>query len=506
MARNPAPPAEFDPEAFKNWTPEAQEQALAMLREQQEGKRVWYCQRGRSCDGKAHDGAPYSHARSDQWPPPGLDWFVWLVISGRGAGKTRTGAEWLRKMSEHVGRAAMIGRRGTDVRQTMVEGDSGLIRVCERAKVPYEWSPSKREFTFHNGSKVFGYSGEEPDSLRGPQHGIAWLDEPAHIAQIAEVWDNLLMGLRLDGVPGGSKVLCTSTPLPTKWLKALISDPLTRTVRVSTYANLDNLDPNFRRTVIQRYEGTRIGRQELHGEVLADVEGALWNFDMIVPNRIVLRLPNGDDAPLEDLIPQMDRIVVGVDPAGTSKKRSDETGIVVVGRKGREMYVLADASGRYTPSGWARKAVDLYEHWQANAIVAENNYGGEMVRSTLSNERSTAYVKEVNSRRGKLIRAEPVVSLYEQSLVHHARTLENVEDGLEQQMTEWVPGKGDSPDRVDALVHAITELVEGNGESEIATATGIIVPSPHSGMGRRRFGESVALQARPSRPTVRSWS
>lgn len=496
----------YDPEAFKNWTPEAQAQALEMLKQQQDGRRIWFCRRGRKCDGKAHDGANYPHARADQWPPPGLDWFVWLVISGRGAGKTKTGSEWLRKMSEHVERAAMIGRRGVDVRQTMVEGDSGLIRACERAKVPYEWAPSKREFTFHNGAKVFGYSGEEPDSLRGPQHGIAWLDEPAHIAQIQDVWDNLLMGLRLDGVPGGSKVLCTSTPLPTKWLKALIADPLTRTVRVSTYANLDNLDPNFRRTVIARYEGTRLGRQELHGEVLADVEGALWNFDMIVPYRIGSRLPDGTPEPLERLIPQMDRIVIGLDPAGTSKKRSDETGIVVVGRSGGEFYVLADHSGKYTPSGWARKAADLYEHWQANAIVAENNYGGEMVKSTLQNERVTAYVKEVNSRRGKLIRAEPVVSLYEQGLVHHAATLESVAEGLEEQMTEWIPGKGDSPDRVDALVHALTDLASDRGESEIATATGIIVPPSHGGLGRRRQGALAALQARPTRPTVRSWS
>lgn len=496
---------QYDPEAFKNWTPEAQEQALAMLQEQKDGKRIWYCSRGRGCDGKAHEGVDYAHARGDQWPPPGLDWFVWLVVSGRGAGKTRTGAEWVRKMSEKVERTAMVGRRGVDVRQTMVEGDSGLIKVCERAKVPYEWFPSKREFRFHNGARAFGYSGEEPDSLRGPQHGIAWLDEPAHMSQIQEVWDNLLMGLRLDGVPGGSKVLCTSTPLPTKWLKELMEDALTRVIRVSTYANLDNLDPNFRRTVLTRYEGTRLGRQELHGEILGDVEGALWNYDMIVPYRITLE--NGEIVEtLESLIPKMDRIVVGVDPAGTSKKRSDETGIVVVGKRGRDLYVLADGSGKYTPSRWARKAVELYEHWQADAIVAENNYGGEMVRSTLQNERSFARVKEVNSRRGKLIRAEPVVSLYEQELVHHAATLEGVKNGLEQQMTEWVPGKGDSPDRVDALVHAITELVEGQQDAEIATSTGLIIPTPHSGMGKRRQQNAIGLTARLNRPTVRSWT
>jgi predicted phage terminase large subunit-like protein len=283
-------------------------------------------------------------------------------------------------------------------------------------------------------------------------------------------------------------------------LKALILDPLTRVVRVSTYANLDNLDPNFRRTVIQRYEGTRIGRQELHGEVLADVEGALWNFDMIVPHR----LPQIER--LEDLIPTFERIVVGIDPAGTSKARSDETGIIVAGKRGRDLYVLADASGKYTPSGWAKKATDLYEHWQADAIIAENNYGGEMVRSTLLNEQAAVRIKEVNSRRGKLIRAEPIVSLYEQGLVHHALTLAAVSEGLEEQMTEWVPGKGDSPDRVDALVHALTELADNTGESEIATASGIIVPSPGRRGMRSPNDVSATFRARPTRPTVRSWS
>lgn len=484
--------AEFNEEEFRNWTPAAQEKALARLQALKEAPKIWYCTRGRGCDGEAHEGAQYPHARGDQWPPKGNDWFIWALLSGRGAGKTRSGAEYFRKMSGRVDRMAMIGRRGTDIRATMVEGDSGLIAVCERAKVSYEWQPSKREFTFANGAKAFGYSAEEPDSLRGPQHGIAWLDEPAHMTFIEQVWDNLLMGLRLDGIPGGSKVLLTSTPMPIKWLKARIAEETTRTVRVSTYANLKNLDPNFQRNVIQRYEGTRLGRQELYGEILNDVEGALWNWDIIETARNGFVLPEG--MTLVEFSQTLDRIVVGVDPAGTSGKKSDETGIVVLGKKGNELFVLADGSGRYTPERWARKAIDLYDFWQADAIIVERNYGGEMVRTIMTGIAQYPHVKEVTSRRGKLIRAEPIFSLYEQGLVKHATLLPD----LETQQCEWIPGVGDSPDRVDALVHAAHDLIGGVRPAEIATPSGFIMP-------RSFQGAYSPVPSRNIRATVRSW-
>jgi phage terminase large subunit-like protein len=227
-------------------------------------------------------------------------------------------------------------------------------------------------------------------------------------------------------------------------------------VQASTYANLANLAPTFARTVLDRYEGTRLGRQELHGEILEDVEGALWTWDMIEGSRI--------EAPPA----HFDRIVVGIDPAGTSTKKSDETGIVVVGMLDREYYVLADGSGTMAPMVWARAAMNLHDHWKADALVPEKNYGGEMVTATLRNVDSFPAIKPVNSRRGKAIRAEPVVALYEQGKVHHV----GIFPDLETQLTEWVPGSKDSPDRLDALVHAITFLAKGGGSVSIASPTG----------------------------------
>lgn len=485
----------FDPEEFKKWPVAAQQKALSMLEAKKDPPRIWYCTRGRVCDGAAHPGAEYPHARGDQWPPVGIDWAFWLAVSGRGSGKTRTGAEWIRKMSDHVPRMAMVGRRGTDVRGTMVEGPSGLIYVCERAGISYTWEPSKKEFTFGNGSKVFGFSGEEPDSLRGPQFGLAWLDEPAHMPLIESVWDMLLLGLRLDGVPGGAKALVTSTPLPIKWLKTLMADPKSRVVRVSTYANLSNLDPTFRDNILTRYEGTRLGRQELHGEVLADIEGALWTWDLIENARV-------EPSDLFAFAKTMDRIVVGIDPAGTSRRKSDETGIVVVGKKDGHLYVLADASGHHTPERWARRACDLYDLWDADAIVVENNYGGEMVKSTLDNISKYPRVKEVNSTRGKLIRAEPVFAQYEQGKVHHAGNLTD----LETQLTEWIPGKGSSPDRLDALVHAVTELSDHARPATLTTASGLIIPNSNKrGRGPNRATGRINAPERVTRATVRSW-
>lgn len=486
----------FDPEEFKKWPVAAQQKALSLLEQRKDPPRIWYCTRGRICDGQPHDGADYPHARGDQWPPEGIDWAFWLAVSGRGSGKTRTGAEWLRKMSHRVPRMAMVGRRGTDVRGTMVEGPSGLIYVCERAGMSYTWEPSKKEFTFGNGAKVFGFSGEEPDSLRGPQFGLAWLDEPAHMPLIEAVWDMLLLGLRLDGVPGGAKALVTSTPLPIKWLKTLMADPKSRVVRVSTYANLSNLDPTFRDNILTRYEGTRLGRQELHGEVLADIEGALWTWDLIEEARV-------EPEDLFAFARTMDRIVVGIDPAGTSRRKSDETGIVVVGKKDGHMYVLADASGHHTPERWARRACDLYDLWDADAIVVENNYGGEMVKSTLDNISKYPRVKEVNSTRGKLIRAEPVFAQYEQGKVHHAGPLTD----LETQLTEWIPGKGSSPDRLDALVHAITELSDHARPATLTTASGLLLPN--SNRRKRSVVNQISRINAPerlTRATVRSWS
>lgn len=420
---------------WRQWDESSQAVLLEALRSE---ARIWYCPRGRTCDGDPHEGVPYQHARGDQWPPEGL-WTFWAAISGRGGGKTATGSNWVRKLaSTGRYRIGVVAPTGADLRDTIVEGESGILSACEMARTRVTYLPSKSRLEFPDtGSRIHLYSAEKPNRLRGPQHHYIWLDEAAHYDNVQSVWDMALFGLRLGASP---RALVTTTPLPTKWMKALLSDPQTAVVRVSTYANLKNLAPTFAKAILEKYEGTRLGRQELHGELLEDVEGALWSYE---------NFQYGE-------APTMDRIVVAVDPAGTSTKRSDETGIVVIGVAGGHLYVLDDLSGRYTPKGWASVVVEAYERYQANTVVAEKNYGGEMVLSTLRNVSSALPVKMVTSRRGKLIRAEPVHSLYEQGRVTHVRTFEE----LESQLTSWIPGSGTSPDRMDALVHGAHELIK----------------------------------------------
>lgn len=436
-----------DPEAFRNWTPAAQQKAAEALAEADQARskyRPWYCPNP-GCDGEPHDDWQWQHCRADQRPPPG-DWFVWMLRSGRGGGKSRAGAEWVRKMTSRVSRLALVGRTSADFRDTMIEGESGILSVCPPKMQPH-WEPSKRRLTFPNGCIVTAFSAEEPDRLRGPQFGAAWLDEAAHYAQIEEVWDNLTLGLRLGRRP---QVCVTTTPRPIKWMREIIAEPTTVDVRVSTYANLKNLAPSYRATVLDRFEGTRTGKQELYGELLEDVVGALWNAEMIEESRV----PEA---------PEMDRIVVAIDPAGSSNKNSDETGIIVVGKSGNHAYVLADYSGKYSPHGWARRADLAYDEFSADAIVYETNYGGEMVTSTIRGTGTKARLDPVHSRRGKHIRAEPIVSRYEQGMVHHVGTL----DQLETEQITWIPGEGDSPNRVDALVHGATKLLKVGAPVEV---------------------------------------
>jgi len=306
-----------------------------------------------------------------------------------------------------------------------------------------------------------------------------------------------MFGLRIK-IPGGTKVLVTSTPKPIPWLKKMTAHKRAVIARVSTYANIDNLDEDFREELIETYEGTRIGRQELHGEILGDVEGALWTWEVLEKCRYAV------EDTVEKFALTMDRIVVAIDPAGTSRRKSDETGIIVLGKKDGIIYILQDASGRYTPQRWAQRAMDLHDHWQADAIVAENNYGGEMVKATLTNISAFPRIQEVNSTRGKLIRAEPVFSLYEQAKVKHVGVLTD----FENQLTEWVPGKGDSPDRLDAMVHGVHELMEQGGPAVIQTASGLLIPAGAGRYTRSRSRQtaSITAPARLTRPTVRSWS
>jgi phage terminase large subunit-like protein len=461
---------------FRNWNPEVQRKVADMVAAQSEAltkRRVWYCTVGRNCDGQPHEGAAYPHARGDQWPPRGTSWFVWFLRGGRGSGKTKTASEYVRKSTQHVPLIACIGIDTRRIRQTMIEGRSGLIRICEAASISYLWEPSKREFTFGDtGAKAIMYSAEEPDSLRGPEHGLAWMDEPSHYPLIEDVWSNLRLGLRIPGMPGGAKVIATSTPLPNAWTKKVSADPKTVITVASTYANLANLDPAFREAILAEFEGTRLGRQELYGEILDDVEGALWQ------NAMIQYLPAQDFVALCE---SMEKVVVAIDPAGSSDRKRDETGIVAVGLRGKEFFVLEDRSGHYTPRGWAKEATALAHKIGANEIVAERNYGGQMVKATLENEddHGDFRVETVHSRRGKYLRAEPVVARYEQERVWHWPGM----DGLEGQMTSWVPATGPSPDRVDALVHGITYLGGGAREASIAVPTSFRIPD-RTGMRR----------------------
>lgn len=453
------------------WSADGVAQGQKLVEDVLEGNlRAWYCTDGRECNGKPHKGYPYPHARGDQWPPPGEDWFSWFLSGGRGSGKTRTGAEYTRRMSERVGRMALVAPTGADVRDTMIEGESGLQFVCALAGQKIHWEPTKRRVTFPNGCIATTFSAEEPDRLRGPQHGFAWLDEPAHYANPKEVWDNLLLGLRLGRRP---HIVLTSTPIPTPWVREIQGADTTRVVRVSTYMNLDNLAPNFRELVVSQYEGTRKGRQELYGELLLDVEGALWDADWLH------HIPSAPD--------DLTRIVVSIDPAGSANRRSDETGIIVAGRKGNDAYVLHDASAKYSPQGWAERALSLYSRYEADAIVVEKNFGGDMVRDVImrtemGNElRPRIIVK--TAQRSKALRAEPIVALYEQGRVFHTGDV----SGLETEMLSWIPGQGDSPNRVDALVWGLSELMNATGLGRIRSARGgTIRPNgPFGTPGRR---------------------
>ncbi len=384
-------------------------------------------------------------ARPDQLTPPdgAIPWRVWLLLAGRGFGKTRTGAEHIRErvMSGAAKRIALVARSAADVRDVIVEGESGILAVSPPAERP-TWEPSRRRLTWPNGAIATTYSADEPDQLRGPQHDYAWADELA-AWRYPDAWDQLLFGLRLGADP---RAIVTTTPRPTPIIRALVSAATTHVTRGRTRDNAANLAPGFLDAIVARFEGTRLGRQELDGEILDDNPGALWRRD-------------GIDAARVRVAPDLRRVVVGVDPAVTASATSDETGIVVagLGYDGR-FYVLGDYSGRYSPEQWASRAVQAYREHKADRVVAERNQGGDLVERNLRTVDRNLPVTTVHAKRGKALRAEPVSSLYEQGRVSHVGSLAALED----QMTAWDPsGDGESPDRVDALVYALTELMGG---------------------------------------------
>lgn len=383
-------------------------------------------------------------ARPEQIAPEG-DWPIWLVKAGRGWGKTRVGAEWVRGQKEKVGRIALIGPTAADVRDVMVDGDSGLISISPPWDKP-EYQPSKRRIVWKNGSVAYMYSADEPERLRGPQHGAAWCDEIGSW-RYPDTWDMMMFGLRLGKNP---KVVATTTPRPTPLMKQIQSMSSTVITRGSTYDNRANLAASFFSSIITKYEGTRLGRQELEGHDLDDNPGALWNREIIDAARVRKAM-------------DMARIVVAVDPAVTSGEESDETGIVVVGKdEFGHAYVIEDCSVKGTPDEWGRAAVDAMKRHQADRIVAEVNQGGDMVRYVLETIDKNLPIKLVRASRGKMARAEPISALYEQGKVHHVGAFHKLED----QMCTWEPGMK-SPDRMDALVWGMTELMLAGAEPRI---------------------------------------
>jgi phage terminase large subunit-like protein len=339
-----------------------------------------------------------------------------------------------------------VGPTAADVRDVMVEGESGLLSIAPSWNYP-TYEPSKRRLTWPNGAIATMYSSEEPDRLRGPQHGAAWCDELAAWRNVEDTWSMLQFGLRLGKTP---RTTITTTPKPIKLLKELIAQHVGGDVVVthgSTYENRDNLAPSFFSQIVRRYEGTRLGRQELNAEILEDIEGALWSRDIIE----VGRRP-------KDYLPDLKRVVVAIDPAVSSGENSDETGIIVAGLDYDDQgFVLEDLSGRYTPTEWAKKAVGAYRRHRADRIVAEKNQGGAMVESTIRVVDPNAPIRLVHASRGKIVRAEPVSALYEQGRVSHIGGFAELED----QLCSFAPGSTASPDRLDALVYALTELMLG---------------------------------------------
>lgn len=409
------------------------------------------------------------HARPEQMAPEG-DWQFWMFCAGRGSGKTRAGAEFVRDcIKKGYRRIALVAPTNDDFHKVMVTGESGILSCCPPWDYPV-YNENKKTLTWPNGGQAFGYSAEKPNRLRGPQFDAAWTDEiaawhgsknhkPGETSRRQNTWDMLMYGLRLGNNP---RCFISTTPLPVDVIKTLIESgldpdkPAYTITRGSTYSNRANLSEQFLSSIVSKYEGTRLGRQELLGELLMDVPGALWTLDMIASAR------NTTESP-EEVVNRMQRVVVAVDPSGAasmSDETSDEIGIVVAGKGADDYSVIADRSMKGSPVQWARTAVKAYHEFKADRIVAERNFGGEMVRSVIQNADANIRVDLVTASRGKAIRAEPIALLYERGEVHHVGILGHLEDQLIRMTPGGYIGDG-SPDRLDAAVWALTELSEG---------------------------------------------
>jgi phage terminase large subunit-like protein len=393
-------------------------------------------------------------ARADQLPPTvtpeGEAWRVWLILGGRGAGKTRAGAEWVR--AKALGRSltgarriALVGETLADVRRVMIEGQSGLLAVHHASERPH-FEPSKGQVVWKSGALAQVFSAEDPDSLRGPQFDAAWCDEVAKWRHPGRTWDMLQFALRLGERP---QMVATTTPRATAFLKKLIADAGTVVTRAATADNADNLAPTFLAEMTRRYAGTALGRQELFGDIVDDTSGALWRRDWIEAHRVAGA-------------PELAAVVVAVDPPVTATAASDACGIVVagLGPDGRA-YVIADRTlqGR-EPQVWARAVIAAYGDFLADRVVAEVNQGGDLVTTVLRQIDANVTVRTVRATRGKWLRAEPVAALYAEGRVAHVGTFAALEDQMCAFGADGL-SKGRSPDRLDALVWALTDLMVG---------------------------------------------
>ena len=395
-------------------------------------------------------------AHPHQLPPlagnDGAPWRTWLLLGGRGAGKTRTGAEFVRALVHgHApyadvqhGAIALVGETAHDVREVMIEGPSGILRASPRSERP-QWTGMRKRLQWPNGACAYAFSAEDPEQLRGPQFDAAWCDELAKWTYAQAAFDMLQFGLRLGARP---RALVTTTPRPIALIKRLVNDPRTAVTRAATQANARFLAPGFLDEVMARYAGTRLGRQEIDGDIIEERADALWPRALIEACRVARA-------------PALRRIVVGIDPPGSGRPGADACGIVAAGiAEDGTVYVLEDGSiAGLAPAGWAMKAVALYRRLKADCIVAEVNLGGDMVRSVLQQVDANAAVRTVHASRGKWLRAEPVAAMYAQGRVKHAGAFAALEDEMADFGLDGL-SSGRSPDRLDALVWAVTDLAE----------------------------------------------
>lgn len=398
-------------------------------------------------------------ARPNQLAPDG-DWRTWLILAGRGFGKTEAGAQWVRDRVENGARSiALIAETQKDLEEVMV---ARLLKISPPHMMPkVRYKPVR--LIWPNGAEALGYNGTEPDQLRGPEFDTAWVDELAKYRYARELWDMLQFTMRSGDDP---RVLATTTPRPIPVLREIMANPSTIITRGSTMDNKDNLATAFIDAVVSKYAGTRLGRQELDGEILDDVPGALWTRAML-------------ESAITDNTPEMSRVVIAVDPSGTdgAGDDGDSVGIVVIGRgiDGRG-YVLEDLTCKLSPDGWARRACEAYHRWGADRLVAERNFGGAMVKSVIRTADATVAYKEVTASRGKTARAEPIAALYEQGRVSHVRGLAELEDQMTLMTMSGYAGEG-SPDRVDAMVWGLTEVMLGHVKPQIERADAAPLPT-----------------------------